>query len=662
MKKSDYLALVKTICDADYRYYIENDPLISDYEYDKLLEQLFSIEKEHPEWICADSPTKRVSEKPLEGFSQATHDVPMLSLANTYSAEEIAQFMERVKKLTGKSEPFFSTELKMDGTAVSVRYEKGRYVRAVTRGNGTVGDDVTENLRTVSSLPMQLRGSFPALLEVRGEVYMTKASFSKLCKKNQEEGKKEPANPRNAAAGALKLLDAREVKERSLSIVFYAVAAGGEEIAYQSEIPSFFKRWGLPVLKEEYYGRFQTAEKIMDFAHAIEAKRKTLPFEIDGIVIKLDLLQDQQELGATGRSPRAACAYKFAPEQALSKILDITVQVGRTGILTPVAELIPTQLAGSTISRATLHNEDEIQRKEIRIGDTVVIEKGGDVIPKISHVVLEKRAADSSPWRMPDSCPSCGAPVIRLEGEVASRCSNKAANCIDQKICRIAFFASKGAMDIDHLGVKVVEQLVKTGLVAQLPDLYTLTKEQILQLEGFKELSANNLISSLAKSKQVTLGRFIHALGIPHVGSAIAEQLATTFGSIEALLQAGKEELEKLDGVGEKIAFAILAHFADAQYQEEVRRLLELGVTPVQPVKRSDHLFSGKAFVLTGSLANYTRQQAAKLIEERGGKIGSSVSKKTDYLLVGEEAGSKLADAEKLGITLLNEETFTSLL
>lgn len=660
-EKYDHLCL--EVWKHNQLYYIEHQPIISDEEFDLLLKQIEDIEKKHPEFIHSSSPTQRVNESPTEGFKSVTHKTPMLSLANTYSRKEIEDFIVRMDKSINKKESNFSCELKMDGIAVSVLYENGHFVRAVTRGDGWKGDDVTPNVKTIKSLPLQLYGDrIPEILEVRGEVYMPHDVFIKLNDVKRNSGENLWANPRNAAAGSLKLLDPKESSRRFLDIVFYGIAEESTvDVVSQFEIHRFLRNLGLPVLKE--VSLCHNLDEILAFAEKIQRLRTQLPFDIDGIVIKLDDIREQRRIGSTAKNPRWAVAYKFAALQASTKIHDITVQVGRTGILTPVAELDPVFLAGSTIARATLHNEEEVQRKDIRVGDIVIIEKGGDVIPKVVSVNVEQRPEDSRPWQMPKNCPVCGAEVIKLGGEVAVRCPNK-KGCPDQLLGRLLHFVSKNAMDIENLGEKVTEQLVNKGFITCFSDIYNLTAQQLSELEGFKEKSINNLIQSIEKSKHVDFDKFIMALGIHHVGSGTAELLANKTGSIEALSKVTLEELLNIEGIGPIVAKSVIDYFAAEENQNEIKSLLELGIKPqaIQVKTFLDHPFEGKSFVLTGSLENYTRSAAATLIKERGGKVIDSVSKKTDFLLAGTEAGSKLDKALALNIKILSEDDFIKML
>ena len=662
MDKKTYEKLVQEIKRHDELYYGACTPEISDYEYDQLLKEVEAIEKAHPEWVFEGSPTQTVSEMGTKGFKQVAHTVPMLSLANTYSREEVSDFVKRVEKGLEKTGVAFSVEMKMDGTAVSVRYEKGEYVRGVTRGNGKKGDDVTQNLATIKTLPQKISGDVPDVLEVRGEVFLPLTRFAELNAEREEEGHDVFANPRNAAAGTLKMLETGEVKRRGLDIVLYGIAEGLECVKTQMDGHEFLRSAGLPAFEKKFVKRCETVDEIFAFVDEIQAMRAKLPFEIDGVVIKVDNIRDHGTLGQTGKSPRWASAYKFPPEQEETIVEKITVQVGRTGVLTPVAELKPVKLAGSTISRATLHNLDEIRRKDIREGDTVLIEKGGDVIPKVVKVNLEKRASGAQEFQMPKSCPVCANETVHVEGEVAIRCPN--VFCAARNLRRMIFFASKPAMDIDHLGEKVVARLLELGMVKTFADFYRLEKEKLLELEGFQEKSVDNLLLSVENSKDVPLERFLLAIGIPFVGAGTAELIAEKGETIDGVMALSQDDLVAIDGVGEKVAESVTNYFSDSAHVEEVENLLRVGITPrpVKIVTHTNHPFAGKVFVLTGTLENYSRSEAAQLIKERGGKTSSSVSKKTDYVLAGESAGSKLEKAEKLGVKILSEEEFIALI
>lgn len=660
--QSTYLNLIAEIRRHDKAYYLDANPIISDYDYDQLIKQLEEIEKQHPGWVTESSPTKRVGEMATEGFVQVAHTAPMLSLANTYSKSELEDFVKRIHKWTEGAEVDFSVELKMDGVAVSVRYEKGKYVRALTRGDGKKGDEVTANLKTIRSIPLELDlENPPDVLELRGEVFMPHKSFREANQKKEDAGEEPWANPRNAAAGSLKLLDPKEVHQRNLAIVFYGIAEESEgKIHTQTQVHHYLKKCGLPTFADRHQMLVKSIVDILHFASQIEEERKKLGFDIDGIVVKLNDFSMQESLGATGKSPRWAVAYKFAPEQAETRIREISVQVGRTGVLTPVAELEPVLLAGSRISRATLHNQEEIERKDIRVGDTVIIEKGGDVIPKVVRVDVARRPKNSIAWMMPTSCPICNSPVIHREGEVALRCTN--AECGDQVLRRITYFASKDAMDVEHMGPKVVKQLVEKGLVKSYADIYGLTEEEVSLLDGFKEKSVLNLLSSIGKSKKTTLSRLILSLGIPYVGSGIADLLANYAGDIETLMEITEEELLQIEGIGEKVATSVLAYFENEEHCKEISRLLYLGVSPKKEKTQKGHPFFGKTFVLTGSLEQFSRSQAAAEIKKRGGKVSSSVSKKTDYVLVGSDPGSKYEKAKELQVSILSEKEFQDLL
>jgi DNA ligase (NAD+) len=657
--RAEYEELIEVLRDHDRRYYVDCKPIISDYEYDQLVKKLEHIEHEHPEWIMPSSPSQRVDEGKTRGFKQAEHLVPMLSLQNTYSIEEIADFVDRVKKLTGLQRPTFSLELKIDGVAIAIRYKNGFLVQAITRGDGKKGDDVTHNVMTIPTLPMHVHEKdVPALLEVRGEVYLSKNDFLSLNLKREEEGLEPWANPRNACAGSLKLLDPKEVFKRHLNLITYQVSYG-HDVDQQSLVHEYLKKHHFPTLSDDFLKKAHNLEEIQEYIDYVAKKRATLPFDIDGIVIKFDETKYYESMGMTGKSPRWAVAYKFAPERALTKIHGITIQVGRTGVLTPVAELDPVFVSGSTISRASLHNEEEIERKDIRVGDWVYIEKAGEIIPQVVEVEFSKRAKDSIKWHMPKKCPCCDTEVVRLTGEVAVRCPNHSA-CPAQSIRKLHFFVAKGAMDIEHLGDKVVEKLFESNLVRRPSDFFLLTKEQVLTLPGFKEKSASNLIESIQASKHRSLDRFILGLGIPHVGAQSAYLIAQKLQSLENFLRSTKEELLLIDGVGEKTADAIIAYLSDPIHKEDIEALIAIGVLPTveKVASHVDHLFAGKTFCLTGTLPTYTRQEASDLIHQRGGLVVNSVTKKTDYLLAGDDAGSKLDKAKSLGIKIVDEEWF----
>jgi len=643
--RKEYEALIREIEEHNRRYYVEDAPIISDFAFDQLLKRLEVIELEHPEWASKDSPTQRVNELPSGGFKTAKHTTPMLSLANSYSREDIDAFIERVKKVIDEPVQFFC-ELKMDGTAVSCIYKRGEFVQAITRGNGSMGDEITANMRQVRGVP-QTASFGEDFVEVRCEVYMRRAVFEELCEERESEGLEPFKNPRNAAAGSLKLLDSSLVKARQLDAMFYGFGSGGAES--QSTGHALLKKKGFAVLEEALIAK--DSDAIWAFIESIEKKRDQLPFEIDGVVIKVDRMDHQRELGATGKSPRWAIAYKFAAEQARTKVTEITCQVGRTGVITPVAEFEPVQLAGSRISRATLHNFDEIERLGLNVGDHVIIEKGGDVIPKVVRVA---KSAGKSPFRAPKNCPSCRTPLIHLEGEVAIRCPNH--TCPQQQLRQLIFFASKESLDIEHLGQKIIEMLFDRGLVKTPADFYRLTHDDLIELEGFQEKAVQKALSSIESSKKRPLKALIHALGIRHVGKVSAELIAKKVGSLEGFLRLSHAQLVAMEGIGEIVADSVSEFLK--QRSALVRDLVALGLEPEESRVITGHTFAGKTFVLTGTLRNYSRNEARDLILERGGRVTSAVTKKTDYVLVGESPGSKLKRAEELGVTLLDEEAF----
>jgi DNA ligase (NAD+) len=657
-----YEKLCEEIWFHNQKYYVDCSPLISDEQFDFLLKNLEAIEKEHPEWVSPTSPSRRVGETSV-GFKTVEHRFPMLSLANTYSKEEIADFIKRMQKLSGHEQLTFSCELKIDGIAVAVIFEKGIFVQGLTRGDGKKGDDITQNVKTIDSLPLKLYGQeLPDVLEVRGEVFMPRKIFKIL--NELRAAAEEPlwANPRNAAAGSLKQLSPHEVAKRKLGILFYAIAGSfSAKISSQYETHQYMNSLGLPTL--QHICKCHNLEEIWLFIQKIQSMRSELPFDIDGIVIKVDNLKEQANLGNAGKHPRWAIAYKFAAEQALTRILNITVQIGRTGVLTPVAELEPVFLSGSTISRATLHNEEEVQRKDIRIGDLVFIEKGGDVIPKVDRVDLNQRPLEAKPWKMPTHCPFCGTLLVKQNEEVAIRCPSH-TKCPEQQIRRLEHFVSKHAMDIDNMGIKVVEQLFAKGFITHPSDIYKLTAQQLYQLDNFKEKSVQNLLNAIDKSRDVSLEKFIMALGIKYVGQETAEALVNASGDLKTLSKMNFEDLKKIEGVGDKVAAAIVEFFENSENQEEIQHLLTNGIVPrIKTIKRIlGHFFENKTFVITGTLPKYSRIEAANIIKERGGKVTDSVTKKTHYLLAGEAPGSKLEKAKLLAIPILSEEDFEKLL
>ena len=640
----------------DYLYYVLNQPKISDRQYDKIFAELKELEEANPQLITADSPTQRVSERPLEGFATVRHAVPMLSMDNTYNAEELRAFDERVAKQLGSKDYEYVIELKIDGLAISLRYEEGFLVTAATRGNGEVGDDVTANVRTIRAVPLVLMdgGKIPDVLEVRGEVYMPTSSFVELNRLRAEAGEPAFANPRNAAAGSLKLLDARITASRNLSFFAYATGQVSEPLAANHyESLKRFKELGLPVNPN--------IKKAKDINQAIEIcdgwneKRSGLDYQIDGMVIKVNRFDQRDILGATGRAPRWCISYKFAAEQAETTVESIDVQVGKSGILTPVANLAPVLLAGTTVKRASLHNFDELKRLGVGQGDTVVIEKAGEIIPQVVEVKA-KATINVSIFEVPRTCPICSYDAVKDEDGVYVRCMNK--NCPGQLKERLKYFAGRGQMDIEHLGPALIDQLVENGLVENFADLYKLSEIQLAGLERMAEKSAGNVINAIEQSKTRPLWRLIAALGIRHIGGQSAQILADYFGSLSALMTAGEEELAEIDQIGPTMAKSIFEYFNDPENHSVIEKLIAAGVKPEQPkIRRSDKL-TGKTIVVTGTLENFSRQQAEQAIRQAGGKATGSVSKKTDFVLAGENPGSKLDKARKLGIEVIDEKQF----
>ena len=655
------------IAHHDRLYYEKAKPEISDREYDALYRELVDLERAQPELLTPDSPTQKVGGRPQGAFAQVSHLVPMQSLDNTYSEEEITDFVERLQRLLPGEEIPMTIEPKVDGVAIALLYENGRLTRAATRGDGRAGDEVTRNIRTIGVIPATLMGKAPRILEVRGEVYLPKETFARINAERDEQGLPVFANPRNAAAGTLKQLDPNIVAERKLSAVFYGFgafeAAPGETLPPTME--EFFgclSGWGLPVNPRHWTAR--DADGVMKAISELGEIRRGFPFETDGAVIKADLIAQHARLGSTSKAPRWAIAYKYEPEQAATRLLDITVQVGRSGVLTPVAELEPVTVAGSTVSRATLHNEEEIARKDLRIGDRVLIEKAGDVIPAVVKVLTEERDGSEKVFHMPKQCPVCSAPVSREEGEVAVRCANP--GCPAQVRRRIEYFAGRSSMDIAGLGEAVVSQLCDEGLLHDVSDLYELRAEQLLPLERMGEKSVENLLAAIAASKEQPLWRLLAALGIPHVGVTVARTLASSYGTIDRLAAASVEELCGVEEIGEIMANAIHGWFRDHDVITLLGKLRTAGLNFGERDAKSaapaaDGPLKGTIWVLTGTLS-IPREEAAEMIRAKGGKVSGSVSAKTTYLLAGEEAGSKRDKAQKLGVTILDEEAFRALI
>ena len=648
--------LTKEIEQHSYNYYVLDNPTITDFEYDKLIHELMDLEKEYPQFKANNSPTERVGGKVLEGFETVTHSVPMESLNDAFSKEEIEDFDKSVRKSVDN--PEYVVEMKIDGLSVSLEYIDGEFVRGSTRGDGTVGEDVTQNLKTVKAIPLRLIEKLP-YLEVRGEVYMPVSSFVALNNKREENDEPLFANPRNAAAGSLRQLNSAITAERNLSIfVFNIQQIQGKELNSHTESLNYLKHLGFKVSPR--YNVFSTIEDAYSEIQNIGEMRGELGFDIDGAVIKINDLETRTKLGSTAKAPRWAVAYKYPAEQKQTKLLDITIQVGRTGVLTPTAELEPVRIAGSTVSRATLHNIDNITSKDIRIGDTVIIQKAGDIIPEVVEVVREKRSGDESVYTMPEKCPVCGTKVVREADEAATRCVNP--ECPAQKIRNIIHFASKDAMDIDGLGPAIIEQLAEQKLVNSPADLYYLRYEDLVEIERMGVKSANNLIKAIENSKNAGLDRVIFALGIRNIGSKAGKILAEKYKDIDSLSDATEEELTKIEDIGPIMAKSITNFFSSNGAIDIIQKLRFAGVDLTYTKKSTDNRFEGMTFVLTGTLPTYSRDEASEIIENFGGKTSSSVSKNTTYVLAGEKAGSKLAKAEQLGVKIINEEEFDSMI
>jgi DNA ligase (NAD+) len=639
------------------RYYVEDAPEISDAEYDALYNELEGLEAEHPELVTPDSPTQRVGGEPLEGFEEVRHTVPMLSLANARKSGELLEWDARVRRLLGPDEePRYVTELKIDGLAVSLRYESGRFVRGATRGNGTVGEDVTQNMRTVRAIPDMLDDDPPGVLEPRGEVFMTLENFEKLNRRQEAEGKPPFANPRNAAAGSIRQLDPRITAQRPLTIFLYGAGEGGEIYESHSAMLDALKRYGLRV---NPYQVHDSIASVIEECERRAAERESLPYQIDGVVVKVDSRDQQLSLGTVARAPRWAIAYKFEPLAGRTRLEDVVVRVGRTGALTPQAVLEPVNIGGVKISRATLHNEDYLKEKGILIGDVVVVERAGDVIPQVVRPVLEERRGDEYVFEMPTRCPVCNEPVSRPEGEAVTRCVN--ARCPAQALEHIIHWASKGAMDIEGLGEKVATRFFDLGLIKDAADIYHLEAGQIAPLEGFGEKSAENLIKAVERSKERPFSRVLYALGIRHVGSVTAELIAERFSGEDLLHGVSVDQLTEIGGVGGVVARAVVEYFGLEDNRHLVGRLMEAGLTFEREKSRpSEGPLAGKRVVITGTLSK-PRGHFVERLEAAGGAFTSSVSKSTDYVLAGEDAGSKLERARELGVPVLDEAEFEEL-
>ncbi len=661
--------LVAEIRRLDHAYYVLGKPEVTDFEYDRLYRELTDLETSNPGLVTPESPTQRVGGGPVDEFRSARHQVPMLSLENTYSSEEVRSFVARVQKLAPDEVLEWIIEPKVDGVAVSLRYEHGRFVRGATRGDGVMGDDITSNLRTIRGLPLTLTPPsgqpVPDLVEVRGEVYLPRAGFQRLNREREAAGEERFANARNATVGSLKQLDPRVAAKRPLAVVLYGLGEiiGGLPITSQTELLGWLRTHGLP--GPERFWKAGSAEQVLAAIAELDQVRQKFGYETDGAVVKLNALSLRERLGSTSKAPRWAMAYKYAPEQAETRLKSITIQVGRTGALTPVAELEPVFLAGSTVSRATLHNEEDLRRKDLRLGDVVVIEKAGEVIPAVVRVVALKRTGAEIPFTFPESCPECGSRAVResiASGDgVAWRCPNP--DCPAQVRGRLEHYCSRSAMDIEGGGEVMIAQLVGAGLVQDPADLYSLKLSEVAALERRGDKSAANFIEAILASKQRDLPRLLFGLGILHVGVSVAKLLARTYSDLDALAAATPSELTAVEGIGETIARSIEIWFADPVHRRLVSRLRSAGVnfksSLFRPREASEAgLLTGKTVVLTGTLPTLSREAATALIESLGGKVSSSVSKKTHYVLAGEDAGSKLTKAQELGVPVLNEAEF----
>ena len=639
-------------------YYVENRPVISDEEYDGLIKELISLEEKYPEFRTADSPTRMVGRRPTGEFLTARHIAPMLSMDNTYTAGELRAFDKRVKKNLGVGKVDYVVELKVDGTSISLLYRNGKLERGVTRGDGREGDDVTRNIMTIKSIPLALKKdhrTIPGIIEIRGEVYMSEKDFLKINEEKERSDEELFANPRNAAAGSLKLLDPAIVAGRHLNIFIHGVGAfDGVKVESQYGLLEYMKSLGMRVNPE--IEKFSDIEDVIKYCNGWEKKKEDLNYHVDGMAVKVNSFAYQQQLGATAKSPRWMIAYKFPAERKETKLLDIAVQVGRTGILTPVAILKPVHISGTTVSRSTLHNIDEIERKDIRAGDAVIIEKGGEIIPQVVSVVKEKRTGREKKFSMPRKCPVCGSSAVRTEGEVAVRCDN--VSCKAQIEQRILHFASRNAMDIEGLGEAIVTQLVEKKMVTDYGDIYYLRFDDVRRLERFADKSAQNLIDAVEKSKQNELFRLVFALGIRHVGVHVAWLLSQNYGSVEKIAKESVESLQANDEIGPIVAESIHSFFGNEGNLKVLEKLKETGVRMAEKVSAAKGVFSGKTVVFTGGLSSISRGEAEELVRKFGGRASSSVSKETALVVVGSEPGSKYDKAKALGVKIISEEEF----
>jgi len=651
--------LRREIEEHNYRYYVLAQPTITDYEYDQLVKRLQELEAQFPEFVTPDSPTQRVGGEPLKEFATVVHETPMLSLDNTYSYDELREFDTRVRKVVPK--PSYLVQQKIDGVAVSLHYEGYRFVRGATRGDGIRGDDITLNLRTIGSVPLRLRRELTGFqrFELRGEVYLSRKEFARINAEREEEGLPVFANPRNAAAGTLKLLDPRQVKQRRLDCFVHTVPkppAG--KLETDSETLGLLKELGFKIVPESRL--FPDIGAVIAYCEDWHSRKTELPYDIDGMVIKLDRYSDREELGTTEKSPRWAVAYKYPPEEKETRVRRIFVNVGRLGTVTPVAELDPVFLSGTTVTHSTLHNMDEVGRLDIREGDTVVVHKAGEIIPQVLRVVKEKRPKNARKFRMPERCPVCGTRLYKEADEVAWRCVN--ASCPAQLVARLLHFGSRGALDIKGLGRRLVEQLVGTGLVQNFADLYELTREKLVELERMGEKSAENLLAGIAASKDRPFARVLFGLGIRHIGIHAARLLAQHFGSMEALIRADQKEIGAVPGVGPAVAESLKNFLADKENRQLLERLKRAGLKLAEAAATGPKPLAGKKFVLTGTLGRFSREEATELIISRGGTVSSSVSKQTDFVVVGREPGSKFDKARTLGVRTIGEAEFIQLL
>jgi DNA ligase (NAD+) len=649
-----------------YNYYTLDAPTIPDAEYDKLFQQLQTLEAQHPELKTTDSPTLRVGGAILPEFSQVQHAVAMLSLNNGFEDEDVIAFDRRAREglELSNQDIEYAIDLKFDGLAINLRYINGVFAQAATRGDGYTGEDVTENIRTIRSVPLRLRcENPPAILDVRGEVLMFKADFDKLNQRQRDLGAKEFANPRNAAAGSLRQLDSSITAQRNLRFFAYGIGLleGAELPASHRDLLDWYQGMGIPTCEEK--ALVKGAPALLDFYRSVQEKRAQLPYEIDGVVYKVNRFDQQVTLGFVSRAPRFAIAHKFPAEEALTTVLDIEVQVGRTGAITPVARLAPVFVGGVTVTNATLHNEEEIQRKDVRVGDTVIVRRAGDVIPEVVSSVLEKRPEQSSMFVLPKQCPICGSDIVKLEDEAIARCSGGWIKCAAQRKGGLFHFASRKALNIEGLGEQLIEQLVDKNVVTTAADFYKLGLMALSELDRMAEKSAQNVLDALETSKSTTLPRFIYALGIRHVGESTAKDLALAFADIEAFMAATEEQLLQVNDVGPVVAQSIIRFFADPFNVELVRQLMASGIhwPVIEKLDLSSAVFAGKTVVLTGTLPTLSREQAGALIEKNGGKVAGSVSKKTSFVVAGEDAGSKLIKARELGVTVLSEEELLAL-